>query len=269
MSILTADRVGVDFRTTVALESASLELGEGEMVGLIGPNGAGKTTCLRALAGLLPPTRGVVMFRGKDIATASRKVLARAISYLPTGAPCHWPMSVRRVISLGRLPHLANQDGLKKSDESVIDDVMEQADVVQFAERPVTTLSSGERMRVMVARALAQSPKALLADEPVATLDPYHQLRVMELLADLAWRGGGVLAVMHDLSMAARFCDRLVLLVDGAIVAEGTPEAVLTPDRLRAAYGVDVISGQAGSHVYGLPDAPDNARALSGQMESI
>ena len=259
MNILTADRVGVDFRATVALGRVSIDLAEGEMVGLIGPNGAGKTTCLRALVGLLPPTRGAVMFRGKDIAKANRKLLARAISYLPTGAPCHWPMSVRRVVSLGRLPHLANQGDLKTSDESVIDDVMEQADVVQFAERPVTTLSSGERMRVMVARALAQSPKALLADEPVATLDPYHQLRIMELLAALARRGSGVLAVMHDLSLAARFCDRLVLLVDGAIAAEGPPEAVLTPDRLRASYGVDVISGQAGSQVYGLPDGPDKA----------
>ena len=114
-------------------------------------------------------------------------------------------------------------------------------------------------MRVMVARALAQSPKVLLADEPVATLDPYHQLRVMDLLARLAHGGSGVLAVMHDLSLAARFCDRLVLLVDGAIVAQGSPDQVLTPDRLREAYGVDVISGKAGSHVYALPDDPENA----------
>jgi iron complex transport system ATP-binding protein len=131
--------------------------------------------------------------------------------------------------------------------------------VVEFADRQVTTLSSGERMRVMVARALAQTPKVLLADEPVAALDPYHQLRVMELLAGLAHGGSGVLAVMHDLSLAARFCDRLVLLVDGAIVAQGSPDQVLTPERLREAYGVDVISGKAGSHVYALPDDPESA----------
>jgi iron complex transport system ATP-binding protein len=123
----------------------------------------------------------------------------------------------------------------------------------------VTTLSSGERMRVMVARALAQSPKVLLADEPVAALDPYHQLRVMELLKGLTRDGSGVLTVMHDLSLAARFCDRLVLLVDGAIVDQGSPDQVLTPDRLRQAYGVDVISGKVGSHVYGLADEPDSA----------
>ena len=259
MRILEADQIGVDFRTTTALGAASLGLSEGEMVGLIGPNGAGKTTLLRALVGLQTPTRGKVMFRGGDIARANRKVIARAISYLPSGAPCHWPLSVRRVVALGRLPHLQSRDGPTTYDAAIIDQVMAQADVVEFAHRQVTTLSSGERMRVMVARALAQSPKVLLADEPVAALDPYHQLRVMELLVALAHGGGSVLAVMHDLSLAARFCDRLVLLVDGAIVAQGSPDQVLTPDRLREAYGVDVISGNAESHVYALPDDPESA----------
>ncbi len=253
MRILEADGVGVDFRAKTALKSTTMGLSEGEMVGLIGPNGAGKTTLLRALVGLLSPIRGTVLFRGSDLAHAKRRVLAQAVSYLPSGAPCHWPLSVRNVVALGRLPHLTAWERPKGPDDAMIDAVMEQADVMGFADRQVTTLSSGERMRVMVARALAQSPQALLADEPVATLDPYHQLRVMELLADLARRGSGVLAVMHDLSLAARFCDRLVLLVDGAIVAEGSPESVLTPERLRSAYGVDVVSGQAGSHVFGLP----------------
>jgi len=257
--ILEADQVGVDFRTNTALGQVSLRLSAGEMVGLIGPNGAGKTTFLRALVGLQSPTRGKVIFQGGDIALANRKVIARAISYLPSGAPCHWPLSVRRVVALGRLPHLTSREGATAHDAAIIDQVMAQADVVAFADRQVTTLSSGERMRVMVARALAQSPKVLLADEPVAALDPYHQLRVMDLLARLAHGGSGVLAVMHDLSLAARFCDRLVLLVDGAIVAQGSPDQVLTPDRLREAYGVDVISGKAGSHVYALPDDPENA----------
>jgi len=257
--ILEADQVGVDFRTNTALDAASLGLSEGEMVGLIGPNGAGKTTFLRALVGLQSPTRGKVMFQGSDIALANRKVIARSISYLPSGAPCHWPLSVRRVVALGRLPHHTSRNGLTLGDNAIIDQVMALADVLAFADRQVTTLSSGERVRVMVARALAQSPKVLLADEPVAALDPYHQLRVMELLKGLTRDGSGVLTVMHDLSLAARFCDRLVLLVDGAIVDQGSPDQVLTPDRLRQAYGVDVISGKVGSHVYGLADEPNSA----------
>lgn len=253
MRMLEADGVGVDFRAKTALKSATLGLSGGEMVGLIGPNGAGKTTLLRAMVGLISPSRGKVMFQGRDLANAKPRVIAQAISFLPSGAPCHWPLSVRHVVALGRLPHLTAWEHPKGPDDAVIEAVMEQADVGGFSDRQVTTLSSGERMRVMVARALAQSPQVLLADEPVAALDPYHQLRVMELLADLARRGSGVLAVMHDLSLAARFCDRLVLLVDGAIQAEGSPESVLTPERLRSAYGVDVVSGRAGSHVLGLP----------------
>ena len=264
MSVLEARDVGVDYRGQAALGQASVAVASGEVVGLIGPNGAGKTTLLRAMAGLLRPSRGRVLFEDRDITGVGRREIARAISYLPSGAPCHWPLAVRHVVALGRLPFSPPGPASVGPTTPVIDRVMAEADVQGFAGRQVTTLSSGERMRVMVARALAQIPKVLLADEPIAALDPYHQLRVMELIAGLGAHGSGVLAVLHDLSLAARYCDRLILLVDGAIAAVGKPDEVLTPETLRAAYGVDVVSGEAGSQVFALP--PSQPQSATGVM---
>ena len=154
-------------------------------------------------------------------------------------------MTVERVVSLGRLPFQPAWQGLTAADWSIIDGAMERAEVGPLAQRSIERLSAGERTRVMLARSLAQQPRLLLADEPTATLDPYHQLRIVELLRDLALAGGAVLAVFHDLPLATRFCTRLALMKQGRIVADGSAAEVLTADNVRSAYGVELAAESA------------------------
>ena len=237
----------------LVLDRADLAASPGEMIGLVGPNGAGKTTMLRVLAGLLEPEAGTIFLDGQTLAETGAKAVARDLAYLPHGAPCHWPLPVERVVALGRLPHLGRFGRPAPDDAAVIDTALEHAEVAGFRNRSVQTLSSGERARVMIARALAQEPKVLLADEPTVALDPYHQLRVLELLRRHAGAGSVVVAVLHDLPLAARFCGRLVLIVAGRVAADGSPDEVLTATHLRAAYGVDVIAGHADAKTFVLP----------------
>ena len=201
------------------LDGAAMAVAPSELVGLVGPNGAGKTTMLRALAGLQEPDEGSVLLDGRSIGGIEPRALARDLAYLPHGAPCHWPLPVERVVALGRLPHLGRFGSPASGDADVIEAALQLSGVAQFRDRPVQTLSSGERARVMIARALAQEPRVLLADEPTVALDPYHQLRVLDLLRDRARAGSAVVAVLHDLSLAARFCSRVVLLVAGSPTA--------------------------------------------------
>ncbi len=243
--ILVADAVGVSVGGVSIVEAASLSIAAGEFVGLLGPNGAGKTTLLRTIAGLLPATSGVIRLDGEPLTAIGPQEIARRVSYLPFGAPCHWPMTVERVVSLGRLPFQPAWQGLTAADWSIIDGAMERAEVGPLAQRSIERLSAGERTRVMLARSLAQQPRLLLADEPTATLDPYHQLRIVELLRDLALAGGAVLAVFHDLPLATRFCTRLALMKQGRIVADGSAAEVLTADNVRSAYGVELAAESA------------------------
>ncbi len=247
MNLIAADGICVRFGAHRALDDVSFEASAGELVGLIGPNGAGKTTLLRVLAGLIAPASGNVTLTGQPFGRMDRRERARLLAYLPQGAPVHWPLNVGRLVALGRLPHLDPWRKLEPKDDSAIALAMEAAEVSDFADRPVTTLSSGERMRAMIARALAVEPLVLLADEPVTSLDPYHQLKVMELLQARVREGVTVAVVLHDLTLAGRFCDRLVLLDQGRIVTQGAPAHVLSPDFLSEIYGIEADYGQDGS----------------------
>ncbi len=244
-------RVPLGGRTVV--DGVDLAVGEGEMVGLIGPNGAGKTTLLRAAAGLLAPSAGEIAVAGRPIGRHPRRALARLLAYLPQGGDCHWPVTAARVVALGRLPHLGPWRRPSPADDAAIRRALAAADVGHLAGRRVDALSAGERTRVMLARALATEPRLLLADEPVAALDPYHQLHVMELLRRRAAAGAGVLVVLHDLALAARFCDRLVLMRAGRRLAEGPPETVLTAARLAEAYAVEAAYGRRDGAMYLVP----------------
>lgn len=250
---IAAQGITVRLGGRTVLDDAAIAVAPTELVGLVGPNGAGKTTMLRALAGLLAPDGGTVLLGGTAVGAIDPRALARDLAYLPHGAPCHWRLPVERVVALGRLPHQGRFGRPASGDGDVIEAALHRAGVVQFRDRPVQTLSAGERARVMIARALAQEPRVLLADEPTVALDPYHQLRVLDLLRDRAAAGAAVVAVLHDLSLAARFCSRIVLLVAGRVAADGSPAEVLTPARLRAAYGVDVIVGDPSERTYVLP----------------
>jgi iron complex transport system ATP-binding protein len=253
MTLLAAKDVSVAFNGHAVVDRVTLSVAGGELVGLIGPNGAGKTTLIRALAGVLAPSRGAVTFDGRPLAAVPRRALARRLAYMAQGADCHWPLTVERVVALGRLPHLAPWQRPGEDDRRAIAEALDAADMRAFTDRRATSLSAGERARALLARALAVEPEALLADEPVAALDPGHQLDLMSLLLARARRGAAVVVVLHDLSLAARFCHRLVLLHEGRVLAEGTPEAVLTATTLARAYGIEAVIGRHGSEPYVVP----------------
>jgi iron complex transport system ATP-binding protein len=227
--------VALGGRTIVS--DVSLTASEGELVAVVGPNGAGKTTLLRAAAGLLPAT-GRVMIGGKALGDLSLRDRAIRVAYLPQGHVFHWPLPVADVVALGRLPRGAGAD-LSEPDRAAVAHAMAETGTVDYAHRAVTTLSGGERARVAIARVLATEAPLILADEPTASLDPRYQIAVIEMLRRHAKRGGAVVAVLHDLALAARHADRVVVVEAGKIVADGPPRAVLTPERLAATFGVN------------------------------
>jgi iron complex transport system ATP-binding protein len=250
--LLEAQGVTVTIRGRPILEGVSMRVRGGQVLGLIGPNGAGKTTLLRVLAHL-QTHRGQVLVDGEPSARLPRRALARRIAYLAQGATLHWPLSVSRLVALGRLPHLPPWGRPRAQDERAVQRAMQRADVLLFAQRNVMTLSGGERARAMLARALAVEASILLVDEPIAALDPYHQLQVMELLSSLAREGTAVVAVLHDLTLAARFCDVLVLLHEGRLLAEGSTQQVLDEANLKRAYRVWALRGTFAEAPYVLP----------------
>jgi iron complex transport system ATP-binding protein len=231
--------VSLDGRTVV--DEVSFTAAGGELVGLIGANGVGKSTLLRAIAGIQAVDRGLVRYDGEVLPNSAGKSRARTIAYLPQGQTVHWPIDVRQLVALGRIPHLAPLSRLSANDEAAVERAMLRADVTAFAARPATELSAGERARALLARALAVEAQVLLADEPTAALDPLHQLQVMALLRQLADDGALVIVVLHDLALAARSCDRFLLMREGAILADGGAEQVMTAENLAGAYGVQAF----------------------------
>ena len=252
MTLLEAERISVDLGGRTVVKQVSLRAAAGQLLALIGPNGAGKTTLLAALAGLRR-FRGSVRLQGRPLATLGRRERARVLAYLPQGHIAHWPLTVRRLVELGRLPHLAPWRTPVAADRLSVEEAMQRTDIAELAERPFDTLSGGERARVMLARVLAVEAPLVLADEPVAALDPYHQLRVMELLRDYADSGAALVVVLHDLTLAARFCDELLLLREGALVARGPADEVLSAAHLAEAYRVTALRGEHEDRRYVLP----------------
>jgi iron complex transport system ATP-binding protein len=210
----------------------------GRLTAIIGRNGAGKTTLLKVLAGLVAPHGGTALLDGSDIGAWDRGQLARALAYLPQERLVYWALTARAVVALGRLPHQPFGAGESDADRAAIDAALAAMDAAHLAQRPVLELSGGERARVLVARALAQGPRVLLADEPAAGLDPAHQLTLFQHLAALAAAGRTVVVALHDLSLAARFCHTIALVHEGRTLVSGTPPDVLTPEHLAAAYGI-------------------------------
>lgn len=223
------------------VRDATWRLAAGELVALLGANGAGKTTVLRAVLGLTPRVDGEVRVGGDDPVRMTPSARARRIAYLPQVRPLAWPVRVRDVVALGRFAHGATLGRLAGVDEEAVARAVRACDLERFVERSCTTLSGGELARVHVARALATDAPFLLADEPTAALDPLHQHQVMQLLRASADAGRGVLVVMHDAALAARTADRLLWMADGRIVADGPPEATLTPARMAEVYGVSSV----------------------------
>jgi iron complex transport system ATP-binding protein len=249
---LTANNVSVSLSGRQVLRDVSLRLEAGQVTGLLGPNGAGKSTLMKVLAGQLAGG-GRVELGEQSLEQISEVERAKAIAWLPQARVLSWPISVAAVVQLGRLPWHGWRRSLSANDLDKCAAAMDLLDVADLADRPATELSGGEQARVLMARAVAQDTPVLLADEPASGLDPAHQISMMAALRQLAGQGRSVLASLHDLSLAARWCDRLVLMKDGGISADGPPDAVMTQDVLRDVYG---ISAQIGHDERGLWLAP-------------
>jgi iron complex transport system ATP-binding protein len=240
------------------LNDVTMTVRAGEFVVVVGPNGAGKTTLLRAVAGLLPAS-GEVLIAGVPLAKLSLRERARTIGYLPQGHVFHWPLTVFDIVALGRLPRGAGAD-LSEADRAAVTRAMEQTGTAEFGARAVTTLSGGERARVAMARVLAMEVPLILADEPTASLDLRHQIAVIDILRRHASSFGTVVAVLHDLALAARHADRIVVIDGGRIVADGPPREVLTAERLAETFGVRADVTEARGAPLILPWALSDSR---------
>ncbi|HEV3501027.1 MAG TPA: ABC transporter ATP-binding protein [Bradyrhizobium sp.] len=227
-AFLTAQGVSVRLSGRVVLRDISLALSPGHLVALVGPNGAGKTTLLRALAGLVP-SEGAIQVGGDALSSLSLRERARRFAYLPQGHIVHWPLPARDIVALGRYPHGATDPArLTAKDSEAVLRAMQATDVVEFGARRVTELSGGERSRVALARVFAVEAPVILADEPTASLDPRHQIDVMKNLRQAADKGALVMVVTHDLGLAARFADTLVVLSEGRLVSQGAAVEALS-----------------------------------------
>ncbi len=245
MSRLAVSNLAASLGGNRVLKDIALDVGPGEFVGLIGPNGAGKSTLLRACLGLVPSS-GDILIDGQDLRRMAPQDLARHVSYVAQDRDIAWPIKVESLVDLGRQPHRGAFARPTEGDRAAVEAALGRMDIIALGARRATDLSGGEKARVLIARALAQQAGLLLADEPVAGLDPAHQLALMQVFRDLARHGTSVIASMHDLGLAARWCDRLVLLEGGRIVADGPPATVLTADLLRRIYGIEAYVAETG-----------------------
>lgn len=240
MTLLDIAALSVRLGGRAVVDQVSLRVDHGEIVGLVGPNGAGKSSLLRGAMGLTRAA-GEIRLGGDPIGTLTPAERARRVAYLPQERAIAWPLAVKHLVALGRTPHRAPGAGWTPDDHAAVAAAMRATDVAAMADRPASTLSGGERARVLIARALAQETPLLLADEPTEGLDPAHQLALMETFAELGKRGSGVLVSLHDLGLAARWCTRLIVLEQGRLIAEGPPAATLSDALLRNVYGVDAF----------------------------
>ncbi len=244
--MIRTDNLSVDLGRRRVLDDVSLDIARGRVTAILGANGAGKTSLLRAIAGLVPPSTGHIALDGEALSALSLPERARRIGYLPQNGQPAWALTVRELVALGRLPHRSPFAALSPGDEVAINAAMAQTDVGGLSDRTVDTLSGGEKARAKFARVLAAETDWILADEPLANLDPPHQQDVLRLMRAAADAGKGVLVVLHQMDAAARVADDLLILKDGRTVAFGPCAEVLTPATLEAAFNMpmDVIDLQ-------------------------
>ncbi len=222
------------------LSDIQLAIAKGRLVGIIGPNGSGKTTLLKCMQQWLAPTAGTVLLNGRNLAELTRKEIARRIGVVPQQWEAGFPFPVREVVMMGRYPHWRPFQSATVADRLLVEEALDAASVTQLAERSLSELSGGELQRVIIAQALAQSPELLLLDEPTSHLDIRHQIEIIALIRRLTRQGLTAVTVMHDLNLAAQYCDCLILMAGGRIVMAGDVVEVMTPEHLEPVFGVKV-----------------------------
>ena len=250
MTILAAENVTVKQGGKTILDDVSFQAYAGEFIAVLGPNGAGKSTLLKVLAGLLKPSGGKVMLGSKKISAVSLRQLAAQRAYLPQNPHLEWPISVERLVALGLTPRLPATGGLPESFELAIVKALGQCDLYEKRKQPATTLSGGEFARAMLARAIVSDPGILIVDEPITGLDPKHAIQSMQLLSEIARSGTLVIASLHDLTLAARYPRRVIVLVDGTVAGD---TELLTEELVHRAFGVKgVLMGEGDSRSFTL-----------------
>ncbi|GAA3329423.1 ABC transporter ATP-binding protein [Paeniglutamicibacter sulfureus] len=235
--MITATDVSVGYGGKLVVKSVGLHAGPGEVVGLIGPNGSGKSTFLRTLYAALRPRAGLVVLDGQPVTALRGTELARRVAVVAQETPTDLPVSVADMVLLGRAPHRKALAAFTREDHQAVAAALSRVGARDLADRPYSTLSGGEKQRVLVARTLAQQADHLLLDEPTNHLDIRYQHELLRMVGQL---GVTTVVVLHDLNLAARYCTKLVMLEDGQAVASGTPEEVLTPEMLLRVYGIHV-----------------------------
>ena len=238
MTLLHLRDLSVSLRNRPVFRDVSLSVEPGQVVGLIGPNGAGKTTLMRAALGLIPAQGN------SSLAVMKPRERARHAAWMPQNHEIAWPVTVEVLVTLGRIPHLGAGQAVGAADRAAVDRALAQMGLEALRHRTATRLSGGEQTRALIARTLAQETPLVLADEPIAGLDPAHQIATMQCFQDIAAQGKSVMVSIHDLGLAVRHCSRLILLAGGRVQADGTPEQVLTPDNLRDHFGISAHFAQ-------------------------
>jgi iron complex transport system ATP-binding protein len=249
---LALQNAGLEIDGRRIVRGVSLELRGGSLLALIGPNGSGKSTLLRLLGGLWQPSEGAALLDGQSLKALPRRAIARGIAYTPQDTHLDFAFTVREIVMMGRHPHLGRFQPEGELDRAAAGEAMRRADVAQLAERFVTELSGGERQRVLIARSLATEAPIILLDEPTANLDIAHALDLLALCRALAREGKAIAIALHDLNLAARFADEIVLLDRGVVAACGATAAVLSPEIIGEVFGVQVkrASSESGEEVF-------------------
>lgn len=261
---LIVHNVSFSYGGIPALDGISIEVSRGETVSLVGPNGAGKSTLLKCIDRILKPQHGAVYLDGMDTARLNSRDISKSIGYIPQSTGGVFPFTIFDVVLMGRRPHLGWR--VSPRDIAIVANTLRFLGIETLGERYFDELSGGEKQKVMIARALAQEPEILLLDEPTSNLDIRHQLEVMEIIRQLVQeRKISAVMAMHDLNLASRFSERIIILKDRVVFSTGTPEAVLNPENIRAAYGVEArVTSDHNGKPYVVPISPVNNRCQEG-----
>lgn len=255
MNILKVDRLRFSYGEVEVLKGIDLSIERNMVLGIIGANGSGKTTFLKNISGYLTPVSGTVSVLGKNIRDYSINERARYIGYVPQDGVYDFEFTCYDIVMMGRMPYIKRFQSETKQDRDIVKECMKATNTWHFKERSIRHLSGGERQRVYIARALAQRPKILLMDEPVSHLDIRYQIEILSLVRDLASEGLLVIVVLHDINLASEFCDEILIMKEGQMVACGSPAKVLTRDNIMSAFSVDarIIESPVSKKPYVIP----------------